>query len=65
MGLISIQTKGSFGESYKNFSAQENGHAHAVNKAMIYLNDLMRRAINNDHKCHDEGLKPDDGFRVE
>ena len=64
MGMIRIEVRGSFGNKEISFTAQEYGHAHCVNKAMIWLNDLMRESINNDHKCHDEGVKPEKGFNV-
>ncbi len=65
MGLIKITTDGSFGYSEMIFRAQEHGHAHCTNKAIIYINDLMRKSINLDHKLHSEGLTPNNGFTVE
>ena len=65
MGMIVIKTDGSFGQSVMVFQANDHGHAHCVNKAMIYLNEIMRRAINSDHKLQSEGIKPDKGFSVE
>ena len=49
MGMIVIKTDGSFGQSEVVFRAIEHGHAHCVNKAMIYLNGLMKKSINLDH----------------
>jgi len=64
MGLISIKTAGSFGLSERVFSAQQHGHAHAVNEAQKYLCDIMKGSIAQDHDCHDEGVKPENGFTV-
>jgi len=65
MGLIKITTAGSFGVSEVIFTAQDNGHSHCVNKAYIWLNELMRKSINLDHKLQEEGCKPDKGFTVD
>jgi len=64
MGLIKITTAGSFGENEMTFTAQQKGHAHAVNKASLWLNELMRQSINKDHKLQKEGCEPDEGFEV-
>lgn len=63
MGILIIQTKGSFGTTYKEFSAMEHGHAHAVTTAMEHLTHLMQDATNNDHKCRDESINPSKGFQ--
>ena len=65
MGLISIVTKGSFGTNERVFSAQQHGHAHAVNEAQNYLSNLMVKAINKDHQLHDQKCTPSEGFTVE
>ena len=65
MGLIKITTAGSFGNKEVIFTAQEKGHSHCVNKAMIWMNDLMRKSVNLDHKLQKEGCEPDEGFTVE
>ena len=65
MGIIRIEVRGSFGSKEASFTAQEHGHAHCINKAIIWLCGLMREAINNDHQCHEEGTKPDKGFTIE
>ncbi len=64
MGLIKIITDGSFGYSEVVFRAQDHGHAHCINKAMIYMNEIMRKSINLDHKLQGEGCIPDKGFEV-
>ena len=64
MGMIKIEVLGSFGRKEATFSAMEHGHAHCVNKAILWLCDLMREAINNDHNCHDEGIRPEKDFKV-
>ena len=64
MGMLTIQTTGSFGNSIKQFSAMKKGHAHCVREAINHLSSILREAINNDHKCHDGGDKPSDGFEA-
>lgn len=65
MGMITIEVVGSFGRKYKAFSAQETGHADAVAQAIEWLSsELLPSAIRNDHKCHDEGVRPNKGFAV-
>jgi hypothetical protein len=45
------------------FSAIEHGHAHAVTQAIAYLaTEVLPEAIENDHKLHDEGAEPSQGF---
>ena len=65
MGQIIIEVKGSFGDGRGVFYAIDHGHAHAVNKAMIWLNEVMREAINSDHKCHEDKEMPEQGFNVQ
>ncbi len=63
MGLIKIVTAGSFGGHNKTFSAQTHGHVDAVAQAIKWLaEDLLSEANVNDHKCHDQGIKPSDGW---
>lgn len=63
MGMVKIETKGSFGYTRNEFSAQEHGHAHAVAEAIEFLsNVVMHEAINLDHKLHEEGKHPSEGF---
>jgi hypothetical protein len=64
MGILKIETKGSFGESFKQFSARTYGHAHAVAEAIKYLSgEVLPEAINNDHECRDDNQFPEEGFR--
>ena len=62
MGMITIQTTGSFGRTDKVFTASEHGHAHCINEAQEYLTELMREAVNADHHLHEDGAKPNKGF---
>ena len=63
MGMLTIETRGSFKRESKTFSAMEHGHAQAVAEAITFLsNVVLPEAINNDHKCHDEGATPSGGF---
>lgn len=64
MGQIIIETYGSFGRNGRDFSAMSNGHADAVAQAIEWLaSELLPLATAKDHELHDEGVKPDDGFR--
>lgn len=68
MGQISISISGSFvggrpGSRTKTFSAMNYGHAHAVNEAMEFLQEEMRKAINLDHALHEHKEKPTQGFQ--
>ena len=63
MAVLRIQLHGSLGEENVEFSANEHGHAHAINEAMAYLTKLQTRAINTDHDvrdCNEPG--PKDGW---
>lgn len=63
MGMITIQTVGSFGNRTNRTSAMEHGHAHAVQEAINWLvTEVLPRAINEDHRLHDEGHKPAKDF---
>ncbi len=63
MGMLTIQARGSFKSETKTFSAQQHGHAHAVADAIAFLSQVvLPEAIANDHRCHDEGARPSDGF---
>ena len=63
MGIITINTAGSFGESNKVFSAQTHGHSDAVAQAIEYLSsNLLPKSIAQDHSLHEEGCEPDKGF---
>lgn len=63
MGLLRIETRGSFPEQTRTFSARERGHAHAVSEAIEFLSStVLPEAIERDHRLHDEGSKPAEGF---
>lgn len=63
MGMIKIETWGSFGQAQKTISAQAFGHAQAVADAIAYLaNEVLPAAIASDHRCHNAGISPDSGF---
>jgi hypothetical protein len=63
MGILTIDTTGSFPRRNRVFRAQGNGHAHAVAEAIAYLStEVLPAAIESDHRLHDEGAKPDNGF---
>jgi len=63
MGMLKIQTYGSFRQYERTYSAMNHGHAHAVADAIKFLSDVvLPEAIENDHKCHDDGVKPGLGF---
>lgn len=64
MGMITIQTAGSFGVKKKEFLAMNNGHADAVAQAIEYLSStLLPEATAQDHELHDRGSVPMEGFR--
>ena len=64
MGIINIQTSGSFGGSSQSFSAMKNGHADAVAQAIEYLSSkVLPEAIALDHKLHTRGQEPLEGFK--
>lgn len=64
MGMINIRAWGSFKAEEKTFSAQTHGHAQAVAEAIRFLSEtVLPEAIANDHACHDDGIKPSNGFR--
>ena len=63
MGMIVINFKGSFSNCTMSFSAQEQGHAAALAKAIAWMaSGPMQDAIANDHRCHAEGIEPKEGF---
>lgn len=64
MGMLTITTNGSFGNTHKVFKSQTNGHAHAIAEAIEYLSsELLPEAIAQDHELHASGGQPEDGFR--
>ena len=63
MGMLTVDTRGSFGHTSKTFSAMKHGHAQAVAEAIAFLSQVvLPEAIANDHRCHDDGSKPSGGF---
>lgn len=61
MGIIRIETSGSFPGRNETFRAQTNGHAQAVAEAIRWLADeVLPEAIEHDHGLHDRGVRPDD-----
>lgn len=64
MGMITIETRGSFGNKSTQFSAMEHGHADAVAMAIEYLaKELLPEATAQDHELHEQGHEPDGGFK--
>ena len=64
MGMLRIDTSGSFPRKERVFSALEHGHAHAVAQAIQYLaTEVLPEAIERDHKLHDGGMAPHEGFK--
>ena len=39
-------------------SAERGGHAYAISRAIKYLTEQMGKAIQLDHKLHDDGTRP-------
>ena len=63
MGVLKIETTGSFPVRERSFSAIENGHAHAVAEAIEWLSsEVLPVAIEQDHRLHEQGAKPSQGF---
>lgn len=63
MGTLTITTGGSFPRRTKTFQAIHNGHADAVAQAIEWLaSEVLPAAIAQDHRLHDEGARPSDGF---
>lgn len=63
MGLIRIETAGSFGESKNVFYAQNNGHVDAVAQTIEFLSkELLPIANAQDHKLHSGGCEPEKGW---
>jgi hypothetical protein len=57
--MVAIQIRGSFGNKPDvTFSALEGGHALALTRAIQHLTSLLPDAIQNDHKCHSDGIHP-------
>lgn len=63
MGMITIATHGSFPTEDFSVSAEEGGHANAIQRAIGWLNDRQPQAIILDHKLHARGdIPPLAGF---
>ena len=63
MGMIRIETRGSFKHDTAEFSAMDGGHAAAVAEAIEWLSkEVLPEAIRNDHRCHNEDIYPRKGF---
>jgi hypothetical protein len=63
MGMIKVETSGSFPQRSRTFTANLHGHAHAVAEAMRWLaEEVLPAAIEQDHRLHDDGAKPKNGF---
>jgi hypothetical protein len=63
MGMIRVVTGGSFGESMKDFSAMQHGHAAAIAQAIEHLSkEVLPQAIRQDHDLHETGSKPEGPF---
>lgn len=66
MGIMYIETTGSFGVGLQRFEAREHGHAHAVARAIQWLSeDVLPKAIEQDHDLHEDRVFPDSGFSRE
>ena len=67
MGMITISVSGSFvPKDAKTFSAMKSGHAKAVADAIKWLaEEVLPKAIINDHKCQKDGEFPTDKFGLE
>lgn len=64
MGMITIETRGSFGNKKHTFSAMKHGHADATAQAIEFLaKELLPEAIAQDHELHEQGHAPDGGFK--
>jgi len=65
MGYLVVETGGSFPSRRRQFSAQTSGHAHAVAEAIAYLaEEVLPGAIAQDHRLHEQGARPDQGFEA-
>lgn len=63
MGVLTINTRGSFPNHNRTFEAQYNGHAHAVAEAIQFLSTVvLPEAIERDHRLSEQGATPTYGF---
>lgn len=58
MGMIRMGMSGSFPSVTFEVSAEEGGHANAIQRAIGWLNDRLPAAIELDHKLHAAGDVP-------
>lgn len=59
MGILRIETSGSFPYRAKHFGAMEWGHAHAVAEAIQWLaSEVLPAAIAQDHRLQERGANP-------
>jgi hypothetical protein len=58
MGMVSIKTSGSLPNLSLTITAQEGGHAFALQRAIDALLNMMPDAIILDHRLQDEGERP-------
>ena len=67
MGSIRIVMGGSFGyPNERTFTANEEGHAKAVADAIKWLaEDILPKAITNDHECQRDDQYPTNKFGLE
>lgn len=63
MGVLTVNTRGSFPAHNRTFKAENNGHAHAVAEAIQFLSTVvLPEAIERDHRLSEQGARPIDGF---
>lgn len=58
MGAIIITIHGSFKETTASYDAEDGGHAMAIQRAIQFLNSVLKDAIVKDHRLHDAGEQP-------
>ena len=58
VGKIYISTDGSFPAESFHVTANEGGHANAIQRVIQWLNDRLPAAIEKDHKLHAKGDVP-------
>jgi hypothetical protein len=63
MGMVRIEFTGSFGKRAWHTTAMEFGHAQAIADAIEWLaKKELPKAIEQDHRLHDEGARPERSF---
>lgn len=59
MGILQIETWGSFPVARRRFTAESGGHAQAVGEAIQWLSEVaLPQSIVLDHKLHDDEVRP-------